>query len=181
MMKRIFGAGVAIAALVTASSAFAATTEGDTTATVTVNGHVDAACSIATTSDTIDLGSLTNSDGSFNTASVPSSFNVSDTMWCNGVNSKATLSATALADTSPGTSSPPSGFSNAVNYKVTAVIGGVSVSSGDTATSGAGVATLVGAFSQTNTLVTPSVDTVSGKLLAGSYSGSVSLTLSPAI
>jgi hypothetical protein len=175
-MKHILGASAAVATLAIATGAFAT----PVASSVTVTGHVDAACSVTNGVGTLDLGSLAGSNGQYN-GTIPASFAMTTgTVWCNGVSSSAKLAATPLADTTTGaTGTPPPGFANKIDYSVTATVGGHSVSADTTIASGNGNSVVVGAFTQPTIPVVDTVVPSSLLLEAGAYSATVTLTLTP--
>jgi hypothetical protein len=91
------------------------------------------------------------------------------------------MSVQANALTGPATS--VSGFTNIVNYTATATLHTTpALFASDASTSvGAGAATTVGAFSDTIDITLSNASAPAGLLVAGTYNGSVVVTLSAAI
>ena len=159
VMKKILMAAVALTA-VTATPAFAA----DTVATYSVSGNVDAICS-ANATGTIALGNLVDANGTLNV----STGSASDTgAYCNGAGTTIQVAHASL--TTGGAAA--AGFTNTLTFtpKVTA---GATVFTGDQ-----GAATPLGSFSGLTVEVT-GLSAGSNKPVAGNYSGSITVTLSP--
>jgi len=151
-------------AALAASTVAATPALAGTTATYTVNGSVDAACSISA-SGTLDFGKLTDATGAFSNTAAPSS--ADGNAYCNQAATTVTVAHTDL--TTSGT--PTTGFTNDVTYTP------VLITSDRTLTGNQTNAT-IGAFSSLT--VKAQNAAASAKLVAGSYSGTISITLTPA-
>lgn len=160
-MKKILMAAVALTA-VTATPAFAA----DTVATYSVSGSVDALCAASATGS-ISLGSLIDANGALSN----SGGSATDSgAYCNGAGTTIQVAHTNLS--TAGTAA--TGFTNTIAFtpKVTA---GASVFTGDQASG-----TALGSFSGL-TVEARSLTTGTDKPVAGSYSGSITVTLTPGV
>lgn len=176
MLKHVLAASVAAAALVALSvPSFAAT------GTLTINGSVTAVCSIANPSDTIALGTLTlGADGKYAGQTLTHS---AGDIWCNGTGNTVTFTAHAL--TNSATTTDTASFTNRIDYKVTGPAPTsltADTTAGDpsngTATTGAALPafdTGVGVFSE----YVLDIHGPAKKPIAGSYSGSIDLTVTP--
>jgi spore coat protein U-like protein len=160
VMKKILMAAVALTA-VTATPAYSQT------ATFNVSGTVNAVCSF--TGGTIAFGTINvNSDGTIATGQSASSAGQPG-FYCNGAGTTLDLSHTAMTTSA----TPPGGFTSTINYTPAVVVGGSDQQVGD----GTGVA--FGA--KAGSLVVDARNlTATGKLMAGAYSGTITLTLTPA-
>jgi hypothetical protein len=159
-MRKIVTIAAALSAFI-AVPAFGAT---NTVATYAVSGTVSAVCS-ANASGSISLGNLVDGTGTLNV----SSGSASDTgAYCNGAGTTIEVSHTSL--TTAGTAS--TGFTNTLTYspKVTA---GATVLTGDQPSG-----TSLGTFSGLTVEVT-SLSASGNKPVAGTYSGAITVTLSP--
>jgi hypothetical protein len=160
-MKKLLLAAVAASAL-SASPALAAD------ATYTVTGTVTAVCSV-TTGTTLAFGSDINSGGLNLTATTTNE--VDDTAaYCNGSGTTLTVSKVDMTNQTVA-GAAPSGFTKTISFTPVVTIGGT----------GHGVVTgqSVGAFQGLKVKAT-NPSTGSDKALAGSYSGSITVTLAPA-
>lgn len=159
-------------ALLAAPAAFAA--DG----TVTINGSVAAACVIAP-SATITLGEMADSNGLYN--SVANGKTATLAGWCNGAAS--TMSVVANPIVLQGVHTTPTGFTDTVNYTATAAVtpagAGSPVSTSDSTTAAAAAAATVGLFNGNITVTLSASATPAGQLIAGSYSGTTVVTLTP--
>lgn len=180
-----------IALAVAGAPAFAQATDTDSK-DVAVQGSVTPLCLLGQPSQAlVDLGNMISTSGTrvgkirtipTQTVTLPASF-------CNFAGSVATVEATALVETSGGTTVPPAGFARAVNFTADAgTWGGGNASATTSATSGGASATSTGTSAtqptprQTDIAVALSTFTAPGDalLVSGSYSGLVRITLGPA-
>ncbi len=157
-MKKMLIATVALAT-------FAATPS--MAADFTVSGTVNAVCSY--TGGSISFNTIaTNADGSIAGSQSASSTGQAG-FYCNGANTTATLSHAALSN---GNASPPSGFTGTINFTPVVKVDGADLVTGDQSSVAFGA--------QAGSLVVEARTlTASGKVLAGSYNGSITLTLTP--
>jgi hypothetical protein len=171
---------------------FAQATDSDT-ADVSIAGNVTPLCVLGEPSQaSVNLDNLINTSGTrvgkiraiaTQTVTLPASF-------CNFAGSVASVDATALVETANGTSTPPAGFSRAVNYTAVAGQWGGGTASATTAATASGTnATTSGSSAvqqtprQTDLTVDLSAFTTAASdllLVAGDYSGLVRVTLGPA-
>ena len=167
----------------TAGPALAQTATG----TVQVNGSVANRCLFVSGDVVLDLGELalvsgdTATLGRLDPAKLTSR---SATLngWCNGVSANMAVEALPILNTS-FTEAAPSGFERRIDYVATATAapsGGAVAATDTTLTGGGGVASTTGIFSSDIVVSFADAATPSGgRLIAGSYSGSVIVTLSP--
>jgi hypothetical protein len=153
-------------AALAASTAMATPALAGTTASYTVDGSVDGVCSISA-SGALDFGKLTDATGAFSNTASPSS--VDGNAYCNQAATTVTVTHTDL--TTSGT--PTTGFTNDVTYTP------VLITSDRTLTGNQTNAT-IGAFSSLTVKAQGAAASGSAKLVAGSYSGTISITLTPA-
>ena len=159
-MKKLLMAATAASALA-ASPALAATT-----ADYAVTGNVAAVCSV-TAAGTVDFGALTGTNGAYSNSGI--STEVTDSAaYCNQAATTVTISHTNLTTTTTGTL--PATFTTTV--VITPVVTADSGAFGDV-TGGT-----IGAFSSLKVKATATAPTL--KLIAGAYTGSITITLSPA-
>lgn len=161
-MKKLLMAAAAASALA-AAPALAATT-----ADYAVTGSVAAVCSVTATG-TVAFGALTSGTGAY-TNSGTSTEATDSSAYCNQAATTVEITHTNLSTTTTGTI--PSTFTNTV------VITPVVTTDGPTLTGDKAAGTAIGAFSLLKvkaTAATPSL-----KLIAGAYTGSITITLSPA-
>lgn len=150
----------------------------DSTGTVDISGSVAGRCLFTTDNASIILGELalpgTDTSAGKLKASMVNGRNATLVGWCNNAASTMEVEATKLVN--PATAA--SGFTNAVDYTATATANEVDAT--DTTTvEGAGDAEDVGMFTG-NILVTLSdAATDGGLLVAGDYTGQVTVTLKP--
>lgn len=159
-MRKLLMAAVALTAM-SATPAFAQS------ANFTVSGSVNAVCSF--TGGAISFPTITtNADGTI-AASQSASSSAQAGFYCNGAGTTLTLAHSALTNAA----TPGSGFTSTIDYTPAAVVGGVDkqVGDGTNATFGAQAGSLV---------VDARNLSATGKLMAGSYSGAITLTLTPA-
>lgn len=157
------------------------------TGTVQVNGSVANRCLFVTGDVVLDLGELALLSGDNAAlgrldASKLTSRTATLNGWCNGVSASMAVEALPLLNTS-FTDAAPSGFDRRVDYTATATAqpasGSVSASD-STLTSGPGAASTTGIFSSDITVSFADAATpAGGRLVAGTYGGSVVVTLSP--
>lgn len=166
---------IAAAALAfTASPALAQ----DATGTVDVTGSVAGRCLFTTDNADIALGELalagTDTNAGKLNAAVVNAGTATLVGWCN--NAAATMEVSATKLTTPATAA--TGFTNSIDYTATAVANNVEAT--DTTTTELGGATAdVGMFTG-NIAVSLSNAAATGLLVAGDYSSTVTVTLSPA-
>jgi hypothetical protein len=159
-MKKILMAAVALTAMATVPATPAAAAD------FTVTGSVAAACNY--TGGTIAFGAIgTNADGTI-AASQSTSSSAQTGFFCNGAGTTLALSHTAMANAA----TPASGFTSTIDYTPAVSVGGVDQQLGDgnNNTFGAQAGDLV---------VDARTLTATGKLMAGNYSGTITLTLTP--
>lgn len=159
-MKKLILAAAAIAAVAVSAAPAAA-------ASFTVTGSVTASCS-AVTNSTIAFSSIgLQADGTL-TASQTASSSAQANFYCNGAGTTLTLAHTAMTN---GVTAP-SGFTSTIDFTPAVKVGGTDKQVGD----GTGIA--FGA--QAGSLIVDARSlTASAKPTAGSYSGSITLTLTP--
>jgi len=174
MLKTSLAASAAVAAIVALSSPVYA---NNTSATITVNGSVGAQCSMDLTSQTVTIPDITGSDGRLNQAALNvNALSGGGEFWCNGANSKLTLNATPFKNAS---ATPSTGFTNVVNYTLSGTMGSTPVSYDTAAVGGTNQDYSVGVFDSTNPTGQISADATSDRLIAGGYTASLTLTLTP--
>lgn len=159
-MKKLILGAVTIAAVALPALPAAA-------ATFTVTGSVTASCS-AVTNSTIAFSSIgLQADGTL-TASQTASSSAQANFYCNGAGTTLTLAHTAMTN---GVTAP-SGFTSTIDFTPAVKIGATDKQVGD----GTGIA--FGAQAGSLTMDARSL-TAAAKPTAGSYSGSITLTLTP--
>ena len=159
-MKRFFVGAAGAAALVAIAAAPASATN------FTVTGSVTPTCNYS--GGTIVFGTIAvNSDGTIATGQTASS-TAQAAFYCNGAGTTMDLSHTAMTD---GVTAP-SGFTSTIDFTPAVKVGGVDKKVGD------GTGTALGAIAG-SLVVDARTLTATGKLTAGSYSGSITLTLTP--
>lgn len=173
-MKTINIAAAALAALLVSTAASAQSVSG----TVTIDGTVQAKCVIAPAA-TITLGEMAGVTGVYN--NVADGKTATLTAWCNGAASTMTVASTAISLVGGG--AVPTGFTNTVNFTGTASVtpagAGGAVSASDSTTAAPSAAAAVSLFSNDITVALSASSTNGGKLIAGTYQGSVVVTLAP--
>ncbi|KHK93551.1 hypothetical protein [Novosphingobium malaysiense] len=149
----------------------------DATGTVSIDGSVAARCLFTTPSATISLGEMAqsgtgNSAGTLDTSKVDGK---SATLvgWCNSTAATMTVQANALTNGATAAT----GFTNRVDYSATANANSVDATD-DSTDALPGAAADVNMFSG-DVQVTLSNSSATGLLVAGGYSGSVEVVLSP--
>jgi hypothetical protein len=161
-MKKVLIAAV-MATAITAGAAAPADA-----ADFTVSGSVTPTCNY--TGGTIPFGTIgVNSDGTI--ASGQSASSTAQTgFFCNGAGTTLGLSHAAMTD---GVTAP-SGFTSTIDFTPAVKVGGTDKQVGD------GTGTSFGAIAG-SLVVDARTLTATGKLTAGTYNGSVTLTLTPAL
>lgn len=159
-MKKIFMAAVAFTALAVLPAVPTAA------ASFTVTGLVNSTCNY--TGGTIAFGTIAvNSDGTIASNQTASS-SAQAAFYCNGAGTTLDLAHTAMTD---GVTAP-SGFTSSIDFTPAVKVGGVDKKVGD------GTGTALGAIAG-SLVVDARTLSATGKLTAGSYSGSITLTLNP--
>jgi hypothetical protein len=168
-MKKLMMAAVALTAMATVPATPAAATS--TGQDFTVSGTVNATCNYS--GGTIAFGTITtNADGT-----LPGTQDASSTaqagFYCNGAGTKLTLSHSAMTTTATAAT----GFTSTINFTPAVIIGGVDSRVGDTTTD-----LSLGAIAGSLVVAARDLSTASAtdKVMAGDYSGTITLTLTPA-
>jgi hypothetical protein len=164
-MKKLLMGAVALAAISTTPAVAA-----DPSASYTVSGTVGAACG------TLSNGSLTfanplniNATGFLADSQSASS---SQTVWCNGVNSKISVAATAMTNQTTN-AAENNDFTGTINFTTAVDFAGSPFALGTNQTLGAKAGTM--------TVSASALTANNGKRpYAGDYSGTITVTLSPA-
>lgn len=190
MMLRKFFLVPAVVTAIAAPSALAQTASDTDSADVAINGYVSPLCILGEpTPATVDLGQLIETSGARvgRIRTIPAQdVNLPDS-FCNFAGSTVSISASALL--SAGTTTPPSGFARAVNFTATASGWASGDSSATTAASADGSTPTASGSGGTQPLpnladigVQLAGFTVPGDalLVADTYSGLVTVTLGPA-
>ena len=161
-MKKLLMAAVTLTAMATIPA-----TPASAQAVFNVSGSVTAVCSY--TGGTIAFGTITtDSAGNINSGQSASSTGQTG-FYCNGAGTTLALTHTALTNAA----TPASGFTSTIGYTPAVSVGGVDQKVGDGNNNSFGA--------QAGSLVVDARDlTASGKLMAGSYAGTITLTLTPA-
>lgn len=150
----------------------------DATGNVYINGSVAGRCLFTTPSQTINLGELalpgTDTNAGKLDASKVNGQSATLVGWCNNAAATMTVEATKLTNSA----SAATGFTNSIDYLATATAN--SVDATDTTTvAGAGTASNVGMFTGDIDVALSSAATDGGILVAGTYTGLVTVTLAP--
>ncbi|WP_152639820.1 hypothetical protein [Sphingobium bisphenolivorans] len=164
MKKMLLAAAAASAVLATPAMAAE-------TATYDVTGSVAAVCAVSTGS-AVSFSSLTDNTGVLNATTTDEATDAA--AYCNGSASTVKVEHVALkrqVNNADDTAAPPSPFVNQVDFTPVVTIGSTTYSSS--------TATLVGAFSGLKVKAITPTTTGNAKPLAGSYKGSITVTLSP--
>lgn len=167
--------------LVIAGPAFAATTPAvSDSGTVNISGSVGKKCHFMSdnaTPDPIDLGELADSStGALDGAKVNGK-TATINAWCNNA-AQLTVRANPIATTT--NTAPSTDFDDRVDYTATATFASVTASDSSVGAASDGSPASTGIFSDTITVTLSSPSTPnSGLLVAGDYSGTVVLTLTP--
>lgn len=158
-MKKMMMAALAASSLL-ATPAMAATT-----ASYDVNANVAPVCSISATGTVLDFVALTDAAGAFLNTAAPE---VNDSAaYCNQAATTVVLSHTNL--TTGAGATPPIGFTNSVNYVAT-------LTTQDRALTSSGT---IGAFTSLRVKASGAAPVGGLKLVAGAYTGAISITLTP--
>ena len=172
--------GALILGLFSASAA-SAQPANNVTGSVSVNGFVTLRCSFTSDNVVLNIGEMAiqsgSSLGNYDHTKLDGLSTQLDGV-CNGAGSTMTVQAFPMLNTA-FTNAPPSGFDNRVDYTATATENNTSATATSTsATPGSPV--VVGAFSNPITVsFSNSATPGGGKMIAGPYTGSVNVTLSP--
>jgi spore coat protein U-like protein len=135
-----------------------------------VSGSVNARCTVGSTSP-LAFGAINlNTDG---TLASGQSRNATLAIYCNGANTKLNVAGSNIDNTSVA-GEAPSGFTKTLALASTASIGGVTASLSDTS----GV--LLGAVAGDLTVST-GVLSASARPMAGNYTGTITVTLTPGV
>ncbi len=164
--------------LMAGAQAMAAETTGNPPVTGTVNVDATVAPKCLFTGDNpvqLSLGEIANAVGNLDTSKVDT-HSVMLNGWCNSAGSTMHVEATKLALT-PALTPNPTGFVQQVDYTATAVANSQSATA-TTTVSGPGSDVVVGIFTG-QVPVTLSNSSAVGLLIAGTYQGTVTVTLSP--
>lgn len=162
-MKKLM-TSAAVVAMLGATPAFAA----GPTQTYNFDATVAAVCTISGAGTTVHFGALTDGAGAY-TGGTTSKTATDSNAYCNQAGTKATISHVALTNTNTATT----GFTNIVNFTPSlATTEGGTLITGDDATG-----TTLGAFSGLS--VSAQLQAPTSKLVAGTYNGSITVTLAP--
>jgi hypothetical protein len=181
-MKKLVLAALAASAMST--PAFAANND---TGTVGVSGTVAGRCLFTTNSQTITVGELAKSGSDANAGKLDSSVLVNQTKtlvgWCNKTASTMTVTAKPMLGT---TAAPNTSFDSRIDLTASAVANNQTAtdgSAGETVNSyTAGSPATVGIFSGNVVVTLTGASTPNnGILTEGTYTGSVDVTLTPAV
>lgn len=171
-MKKLLMAAVACTAI-SATPALASVPTAD----YTFSGSVAAICTIGGHAGAVDFGALTNGNGGY-TGNATSKDATDDSAYCNQANTEATITHTNLTTSNDA----GTGFTNVIPMSASlSTTEGGSLADSTTAT-GTGTSTgssaAIGAF--TGLKVTATLGTIgTDKLVAGSYAGTITVTLTP--
>lgn len=160
-MKKLMMAALAASTLL-ATPAMAATT-----ASYDVTASVAAVCSISATGAVLDFGALTDASGNFSNTAAPET--TDSAAYCNQASTKVAVSHTSLTNTVTA----PTGFTNIVTYTPVLTTQATTLTGDQTV--GA-----IGAFTTLKVKASSAAATGGAKLVAGSYTGAISITLTPA-
>lgn len=168
---------LALAALPAILAASPALAQAGATGTVTIDGSVAGRCMFTLPNATISLGELSLSSNGRLDVSKVNGRSATLNGWCNGTASTMSVTTTQLTNSVTATT----GFDNRVDYTGTAVANAASASD-SSLTAGAGTAVTVGQFSG-DVVVTLSAASspTNGLMVAGTYTGNVQVTLTPAL
>ena len=165
MIKKLLLAAVAVSAIA-ATPAMAA----DTVALCGISGSVGEVCSASATGS-IAFGALTDGTGTLNVTSKDAAADTG--AYCNGAGTTITIAHTNLVH-STGAGTAPAGFTKTVTF-VPEVDAGATTKTGDIGP------VALGAFSGLTVRAKSLATSASAKPLAGSYSGSITVTLTPGV
>lgn len=174
MLKTALAASAAIAAIV-ALSAPSFADSGNDTATVNITGKVGAACNISGANVPIDFGTIGLDQNGVVNSGQTKPVQLTSTVWCNGGSNQVVITASPLT-----TSGQADGFANSVNYTLTTPL--TSGSADVTTTDQSLFNSTYGVFSYSSgeTVGNITLDNTNAKpLLAGTYNGSISITVTP--
>jgi hypothetical protein len=176
MLKSALAASATVAAIAALSSPVYA---NNTSATITVNGTVGAQCSMDLTSQSVSIPDISDSNGRVYAAALAvNALSGGGDFWCNGANSKLTLNGTPF--TNAGfTGTAPSGFTNVVNWSLSGTMGTTPIAYDTAHVGGTDQEYPVGIFDSNNPSGQLSADASSDRLIAGDYSATLTLTLTP--
>jgi hypothetical protein len=172
-MKKLLLAGAALAALPVASPALAQSVDG----VVTINANVAPKCLFTTPSGVITIPELAGADGKLAAATVNGQ---TKTLvgWCNGSSATMQVLATPLDNAGSGGTS----FDTRINYTASALANAVTATDSTTTVGLPGTAQTVGLFSGGIVVTLSDAASAGGKLLlAGGYTGTVTVTLTPTV
>lgn len=169
---------LAVPAVLAASPAMAQSVTG----TVDIDGSVAQRCLFTIPNATIHLGEMSQTGsgagaGTLNPAAVNGQ-TAALSAWCNGTASSMTVETTALTLQSPPPSIP-AGFVARVDYGADASANAVTATD-SSLSAGAGTPVTVGMFNDAIDVTLKDATTASGLLVAGTYTGDVKVTLTPA-
>lgn len=174
-MRKFLILAATTAALVTAP-AFAATAAGPVDGVVNITGSVSGRCMFTTQSVPLPLGELSQaSNGELDPAKV----NVAApdlAGWCNAAASEISVHASKL--TGPSEVGAGTAFTGTIDYTATATAGSA-IASDSTTTVPAGTPVLLGLYSGTIGVVLSNASAGSKKLIAGDYTSTITVTLTP--
>jgi hypothetical protein len=144
---------------------------------VDIDGSVASRCLFTLPNATISLGELSlTSNGKLDAAKV-NGRSATLSGWCNGAASTMTVTTTELTTGTAATT----GFDNRVDYTAQATANSVPASD-SSLSAGAGTAATVGMFSGDITVLLSAASSPSnGIMVAGTYTGNVKVTLTPAL
>lgn len=153
------------------------------TGTVNIDGTVAARCLFAIPNATIHLNEISQtgsgaSAGTLNTAAVNGQLATLNA-WCNGAASTMAVETTALTLQSPP-ATIPAGFVSRVDYGADAAAS-TATGTDDSLTPGAGLPVTVGLFNSNIAVTLKNATSAPGLLVAGTYTGNVKVTLTPAL
>lgn len=183
-MNRLATGAIALLAVAVSNMASAA---GSVMGSVGIDGTVADRCVFTSTNVVLNIGEMINTSGPSGSIGLldPSRVNSQTAVLsglCNGTSATMSVRAFPMLNTSFA-ATPPSGFSKRVDFTATAQVqtnsGVVSVSN-DTVSAAASVPQTVGVFANDIDVSFSNAAAVNNALLiAGSYEGSVVVTLSP--
>jgi hypothetical protein len=180
--KILLMSGALVLGLISASAA-SAQSSNTITGTVGVNGFVTARCAFTSQNVVLNIGEMALQSGSSSTLGDYDHTKLDGLSTqldgiCNGSGSTMTVQAFPMLNTSY-TNAPPAGFETRVDYTATATENNVSATATSTSAT-PGTPVVVGDF---NTAITVSFSNsatpTGGKMVAGPYTGSVNVTLTP--
>lgn len=171
-MKKLMIAVAGFSAL-TAAPAFATTP----TANYDFDGSVAAICTVSGHSGSVTFGALTDGNGAY-TGDASSEDATDDAAYCNEANTTATISHTNLTTSNDASS----GFTNVIPMSASLSTAQSASLSDSTTASGTGTSSgssgTIGAF--TGLTVTATLGSIgTDKLVAGTYNGTITVTLTP--